>query len=400
MSYTEAEAIKKLQDLDNSQTSVESASQWFLNNKQMAKDLVKLWFKEFRKTSPKKKIAFLHLANDVIQRGITVAPQFRKLFEPVLPTAFKETSKVQRHSVRSSVAHLLIVWATRRVYSKSFLRQLRFICQRAVAEADTPDASEEIKRNIIAASPFAFSFTAVLANSSGSGNKESLAVNPLQTPKLTNNKANRKQRHRSSTMIQDISMAPLSFDAENYESSNSNMSRNPILAFREELDLALQTEATQPPKVSELIQLLEALQSAASADAATRREIAQFPPEVSDANKALEIMKSSSEQEQQALIERIGKCSSRLDVYNQLLEEETTKRNQLALQLRAFHSHLKERISQTKTEVDDLKSKLDHGQSLKSELNKHILNLPDLHLLPDMTNFGLDPLPTVGDLFG
>nr|AAW25995.1 SJCHGC08208 protein [Schistosoma japonicum] len=111
-------------------------------------------------------------------------------------------------------------------------------------------------------------------------------------------------------------------------------------------------------------------------------------------------MKSSSEQEQQALIERIGKCSSRLDVYNQLLEEETTKRNQLALQLRAFHSHLKERISQTKTEVDDLKSKLDHGQSLKSELNKHILNLPDLHLLPDMTNFGLDPLPTVGDLFG
>ncbi|KAH8873492.1 Regulation of nuclear pre-mRNA domain-containing protein 1A [Schistosoma japonicum] len=93
MSYTETEAVKKLQDLDNSQVSVESTSQWFLSNKQMAKDLVKLWFKEFRKTSPKKKIAFLHLANDVIQRGITIAPQFRKLFEPVLPTAFKETSK-------------------------------------------------------------------------------------------------------------------------------------------------------------------------------------------------------------------------------------------------------------------------------------------------------------------
>ncbi|CAH8586555.1 unnamed protein product [Heterobilharzia americana] len=152
MAYSESGAIKKLQELDNSQTSVETTSQWFLNNKQMAKDLVKLWFKEFRKTSPKKKIAFLHLANDIIQRGITDAPQFKKLFEPVLPTAFKETSKVQRHSVRASVAHLLIVWATRRVYSKSFLRQLRFICQRAVAEADTPDANEEIKRNIIAAS--------------------------------------------------------------------------------------------------------------------------------------------------------------------------------------------------------------------------------------------------------
>ncbi|CAH8623150.1 Regulation of nuclear pre-mRNA domain containing protein 1B [Schistosoma haematobium] len=399
MSYSEADAVKKLQGLDNSQVSVESTSQWFLSNKQMAKDLVKLWFKEFRKAAPKKKIAFLHLANDVIQRGITTAPQFKKLFEPVLPTAFKETSKVQRHSVRSSVAHLLIVWATRRVYSKSFLRQLRFICQRAVAEADTPDASEEIKRNIIAASPFAFSFTAVLTNSSGlSGNKESsVAGNNLHTPKLIdNNKVNRK-RHRSST-TKDISTAPICFDPKNY--GDSNMSRNSISAFREELDLELQTEATEPPKVSELIQLLETLQSAASADAATRREIAQFPPEVSDPNKAMEIMKSSSEQEQQALIELISKCSSRLDVYNQLLEEETTKRNQLALQLRAFHSHLNERILQAKIEVDDLKSKLDHGHSLKSELNKHILNLPDLHLLPDMTNFGLDPLPTVGDLFG
>ncbi|CAH8586572.1 unnamed protein product [Heterobilharzia americana] len=205
-----------------------------------------------------------------------------------------------------------------------------------------------------------------------------------------------RKRRRSST--KDISMAPMSFDPESCESSN--ISRNSISAFREELDLELQTEATQPPKVEELIQLLETLQSAASADAATRREIAQFPPEVSDANKAVEIIKSSSEQEQQELIERIGKCSCRLDDYNQLLEEETTKRNQLALQLRAFHSHLKERIIQAKSELDDLKIKLEHGQSLKNELNKHILNLPDLHLLPDMTNFGLDPLPTVGDLFG
>ncbi|VDO88880.1 unnamed protein product, partial [Schistosoma mattheei] len=155
---------------------------------------------------------------------------------------------VQRHSVRSSVAHLLIVWATRRVYSKSFLRQLRFICQRAVAEADTPDASEEIKRNIIAASPFAFSFTAVLTNSSGlSGNKESsVAGNNLHTPKLIdNNKVNRK-RHRSST-TKDISTAPICFDPKNY--GDSNMSRNSISAFREELDLELQTEATEPPKV-------------------------------------------------------------------------------------------------------------------------------------------------------
>ncbi|VDQ10997.1 unnamed protein product [Trichobilharzia regenti] len=91
MSYSESEAIKKLQDLDNSQISVESTSQWFLGNKEMAKDLVKLCMSVL--AAPKKKIAFLHLANDIIQRGMMEAPQFRKLFEPVLPTAFKETSK-------------------------------------------------------------------------------------------------------------------------------------------------------------------------------------------------------------------------------------------------------------------------------------------------------------------
>ncbi|VDP82451.1 unnamed protein product [Schistosoma curassoni] len=104
------------------------------------------------------------------------------------------------------------------------------------------------KRNIIAASPFAFSFTAVLTNSSGlSGNKESsVAGNNLHTPKLIdNNKVNRK-RHRSST-TKDISTAPICFDPKNY--GDSNMSRNSISAFREELDLELQTEATEPPKV-------------------------------------------------------------------------------------------------------------------------------------------------------
>ncbi|VDP94622.1 unnamed protein product [Echinostoma caproni] len=46
-----------------------------------------------------------------------------------------------------------------------------------------------------------------------------------------------------------------------------------------------------PTKTSELIELLETLQhSAASADAATRRAIAQFPPELSDSNKALEML--------------------------------------------------------------------------------------------------------------
>ncbi|VDP89787.1 unnamed protein product, partial [Echinostoma caproni] len=235
--YSEAEAVRRLQELDNSQTSVESTSKWFLGVKDMAKEVVKLWFKEFRKAHPKKKIAFLHLVNDVIQNGIVIAPQYSKLFEPVLPTAFKETAKVQKHSVRAAVAHLLIVWATRRIYSKNFLRQLRFICQRAVAEADTPDASEETKRNIIAASPFAFSFTAVLLNA---GNPAAGNLTPSSGGSLKGAHSRKKRHHSSRLMMPSMSFAPNDTPLE--------PALNSISAFREELARELETEAMPPPQ--------------------------------------------------------------------------------------------------------------------------------------------------------
>ncbi|GAA57784.1 regulation of nuclear pre-mRNA domain-containing protein 1B, partial [Clonorchis sinensis] len=281
MSYSEEEAVRRLQQLDNSQQSVEATSKWFLSSKDMAKELVKLWFKEFRKAPPKKKIAFLHLANDVIQSGITTAPQFGKLFEPVLPTAFKETAKVQRHSIRAAVAHLLIVWASRHIYSKSFLRQLRFICQRAVAEADTPGANEEVKRNIIAASPFAFSFTTVLA----------AFGDAVPAPTKISTPGSHSKRHKGPKSTMSFAPQSLSIVGFSPTGLSADSTRTSISAFREELARELQTEAITPPQTSELLEMLEKLQQpTASGDAATRRAIAQFPPEVSDANKAVEII--------------------------------------------------------------------------------------------------------------
>ncbi|KAG5448187.1 Regulation of nuclear pre-mRNA domain containing protein 1B [Clonorchis sinensis] len=390
MSYSEEEAVRRLQQLDNSQQSVEATSKWFLSSKDMAKELVKLWFKEFRKAPPKKKIAFLHLANDVIQSGITTAPQFGKLFEPVLPTAFKETAKVQRHSIRAAVAHLLIVWASRHIYSKSFLRQLRFICQRAVAEADTPGANEEVKRNIIAASPFAFSFTTVLA----------AFGDAVPAPTKISTPGSHSKRHKGPKSTMSFAPQSLSIVGFSPTGLSADSTRTSISAFREELARELQTEAITPPQTSELLEMLEKLQQpTASGDAATRRAIAQFPPEVSDANKAVEIITNASESERHELISRIANCATQLNKYNELLEEESSQRQKLSLSLRAYHAQLKSRIKDYEAELRELKEKCAHGLALKQELSKHMSSLPDLNLLPDMTA-GLDPLPTVGDLFG
>ncbi|KAF6768005.1 hypothetical protein AHF37_04635 [Paragonimus kellicotti] len=451
MEYSEDEAVKRLQQLDNSQSSVESTSQWFLAAKDMSKDAVKLWFKEFRKAPPKKKIAFLHLVNDIIQNGITIAPQYGKFFEPVLPTAFKETAKVHKHSVRAAVAHLLIVWACRRIYPKGFLRQLRYICQRAVAEADAPGASEDVysedeavkrlqqldnsQSSVESTSQWFLAAKDMSKDAVKLWFKEFRKAPPKKKiaflhlvndiiqngitiapqygkffePVLptafketanTGEPAAHRKRHRLAKAVVSFAPEPISSTGFAPIDCGVDPTCNSISAFREELARELQTDAIQPPETSELVELLEKLQQpTASGDAATRRAIAQFPPEVSDANKAVEIITGASETERADFVNRIAECAQRLNGYNELLEEEANQRLKLNLKLRAYHAQVKERIGQYEADLKDLNEKYAHGVALRQELSKHVSNLPDLQLLPDMTA-GLDPLPTVGDLFG
>ncbi|VDP90939.1 unnamed protein product [Echinostoma caproni] len=107
----------------------------------------------------------------------------------------------------------------------------------------------------------------------------------------------------------------------------------------------------------------------------------------------------ASDTEKLALASRISSCSEQLGRYNGLLEEESNRRHQLALKLRAYQMRLKDRIKEAESEMETLKKNLEHGDALRKELHNHLSSLPDLNLLPDMTA-NLDPLPTVGDLFG
>lgn len=135
-SVFEQTLINRLRTLSHTQRSIEKTSRFFLKNRHLAPELVKLWFKEFRAASDQLKLAFLHLVNDILVNGVQKAPQFVQLFEPVLPLAFGETASVQSHHIRSAVAHLLVVWADRQIYPRAFLRQLRSACQRAASQAD------------------------------------------------------------------------------------------------------------------------------------------------------------------------------------------------------------------------------------------------------------------------
>ncbi len=86
--------INRLRTLNHTQRSIEKTSRALLKNKHLAKDIVKLWFTEFRLADDKLKLAFLHLVNDILMNGAQKAPQFIQLFEPVLPVAFQSTARL------------------------------------------------------------------------------------------------------------------------------------------------------------------------------------------------------------------------------------------------------------------------------------------------------------------
>ncbi|VDO02617.1 unnamed protein product [Rodentolepis nana] len=132
----EQTSINRLRSLNHTQRSIEKTSQFFIKNRHLAPELVKLWCKEFHTAPAEQKLAFLHLVNDVLVNAMERAPQFIQLFEPVLPLAFGEAAMVQSHQIRSAVAHLLVVWADRKIYPRTFLRRLRSECQRSASQAD------------------------------------------------------------------------------------------------------------------------------------------------------------------------------------------------------------------------------------------------------------------------
>ncbi|KAL7053517.1 hypothetical protein AAHC03_027056 [Spirometra sp. Aus1] len=373
----EAAICKKLRNLQNTQGSIQKTSRALLKNKHLAKDIVKLWFKEFRAAPDGQKLAFLHLANDIIQNGLTSAPQFAKLFEPVLSPAFRETARLPSNGIRSAIAHLLIVWADRQVYPRAFLRQLRSICQASAAQADSTLDPE----SVVDASAFAFSFTSALINAS--------ALN-CQTRQ-------RPQQQPAFSVAGDPTSDAIATGITGDSTPGSTPGRRNMSVFREELQRGLQLDAINVVKTPELIKELEALQSTPSGDAATRQTISEFPAEVSDvqsAKKLVELDKQKAEQ----LLEQVRGALNQLDAYNHLLDEEMGQRTHLGLSLPAYRSFLEEEIRQTRASIEDVKLKARHTETLQNSLEVHLRSLPDICLRPDQTS-RLDPLPSAGDLF-
>ncbi|GFN74349.1 regulation of nuclear pre-mRNA domain-containing protein 1b [Plakobranchus ocellatus] len=165
-------------------------------------------------------------------------------------------------------------------------------------------------------------------------------------------------------------------------------------SLRQEIE-AMGAQLPANVDAEDLVQRLSDLENSASCDASVRERIAALPPEVSDISVLDKIQDRDSAEK---LSDKVDEAALILNEYNRRLVSELEERKKVARMLRSFILSQQKQVSETEKSLKDMKSKLEHVNSVRQELMSHIKNLPDLTLLPDVTG-GLAPLPSAGDLF-
>eukprot|EP00794_Sanderia_malayensis_P013519 gene13519-14930_t len=137
---------KKLNELTNTQQSVQTLSLWIIHHRKHSKTIVQSWLKELQKAKPKKKLTFMYLTNDILQNSRKKGAEFSRDFSTVLPAAFRHCSKECTTDTLSALERILEIWKERDVYDQIFLDRLRkgmSIVNAIVEESDSPPPTKK-----------------------------------------------------------------------------------------------------------------------------------------------------------------------------------------------------------------------------------------------------------------
>ncbi|XP_068618543.1 regulation of nuclear pre-mRNA domain-containing protein 1B isoform X2 [Battus philenor] len=337
--FTENALIRKLQDLNSSQQSIQTLSLWLIHHRKHHAAVVKTWFKELLKAKDSKQLTFMYLANDVIQNSKKKGPEYGKEFGEVLVESFKHMAKTGiTTKTKNSLHRILSIWQERGVYDAQKIQEFK--------EAMDPNDAIPNKAN-------------------KRKSVETEAKEPEKKPKLENKES--RERRRSETKVE------IDGHVETH------------------ITLSPKTPPGDPPEPEELIKALLELESSASSDEAVRERIASLPPEVSEVQL---LSKLEDKESALRLSSVVNSAVELLAEYNLRLSEELEKRRRVAGMLRDFAQSQRDLAKQ----AEEYNIKLQKIYAVKAEVKSHIENLPDVSRLPDVTG-GLAPLPSAGDLF-
>ncbi|CAH9068933.1 unnamed protein product [Cuscuta epithymum] len=107
---------EKLSKLNGSQQCIESLSRWCTSFRKKAKQIVETWDKLFKSAQKEQRVAFLYLANDILQNSRRKGNEFVNEFWKVLPAALKDVFASGHEQEKKVASRLVDIWEERKVF--------------------------------------------------------------------------------------------------------------------------------------------------------------------------------------------------------------------------------------------------------------------------------------------
>ncbi|XP_057489309.1 uncharacterized protein LOC130775193 [Actinidia eriantha] len=108
--------VEKLAKLNNSQQSIETLSHWCIFHMNKAKQVVETWDRQFHCSPREQRLAFLYLANDILQNSRRKGLEFVGEFWKVLPDALRHVIENGDEFGRNAALRLISIWEERKVF--------------------------------------------------------------------------------------------------------------------------------------------------------------------------------------------------------------------------------------------------------------------------------------------
>ncbi|XP_054813206.1 uncharacterized protein LOC129313807 isoform X2 [Prosopis cineraria] len=108
--------VEKLTKLNSSQASIETLSHWCIFHMNKAKPVVETWDRQFHCSPREQRLAFLYLANDILQNSRRKGSEFVGEFWRVLPYALRDVINNGDEFGRNAALRLIGIWEERKVF--------------------------------------------------------------------------------------------------------------------------------------------------------------------------------------------------------------------------------------------------------------------------------------------
>lgn len=387
MSFSEASLLKKIQELNNTQQSVQTLSLWLIHHRKHSNTIVKTWLNELVVSKIcDRKITFIYLANDILQNSRKRGAEFMKEFLAVLPDAIENTSRHADTKMRFTLERILNIWKDRKIYPDETIDELKVILHSQPKCEDSSPNDHNEKAPSKVASVTKSKITITQKDPASDAKKSEEAV------KLDESSLKKESRKRKIPEKK----ADAKIDSTSSAAHLVELSTKRKKSLREEIAKELANSGTtiQTPEPLEIITMLQDLEKSASSDAVIRQKIAELPTKVTDSNgvKNLKDKKAALE-----LLTNVNEAANLMDNYNTRLQQELASRKQTALLLAAYIRQQRLKNETDQKCIEEWEQKLKQVKHVENELQIHLKSLPDLSSIEEAAI--LTPLPSAGDLF-